>query len=786
MRYLPLLVLTAVACGATEPGTSPSMVAKAYNDSVAVADVPTGADYADAGPANQDAGGACTFNIQCSKDELCLAGLCATKVPCLSDKQCAAFGLVCSATAGHCVACVTAADCAADQACKANQCLATPTPCASSKQCAAGLVCDPSLKLCVECALTTDCDQGFTCIDTVCALQVCQAGAASCISPAVRKACKGDGSGYLEITCASDAVCENGSCEPLVCEPASASCVQGKRSLCNANGTAIMETPCAADQVCVAGACVATTCNDGEVSCEGGQLLICKADGTGWTSKSCGSGQVCSGKACVAQVCVAGKTYCDSTKIMQCNTDGTATQLVGDCATAAKPSTCVAGACAPLACTPGTSQCADGGTLNTCKPDGSSYTQSACGVGAACEAGACKAKVCVAGSLACVGADLQMCKTDGSGWDVKTCDDTNLCTADSCDAKLGCVNVAVNSVTVSGCYTGGAATKGKGACKAGFQACKAGKLEDKCQNEVVPSVNESCDGVDDDCDGQTDEGCGAPPAGMVLIPAGTFWMGCNSLKDKECVGKAEEKPQHKVTLSAYYMDVTEVTVAEYKKCVDSGQCGMPGEDKTSNMSNWDNTAKKAKAGREQHPVNSVTWTESQKYCKWRGGQVDALNASKYDLPTEAQWEMAARGDCQKNGSTADDDVGCKTAMRTNPWGEQSATCEYANMYLQGLGAGCGNNSTMVVGSKLAGASPYGLYDMAGNVREWTLDWFSTGYYGISPVSDPLNVQGATYRVSRGGIFEEPAAAMRASGRTFFQKPFLEDYGTGFRCARAHP
>ena len=264
-------------------------------------------------------------------------------------------------------------------------------------------------------------------------------------------------------------------------------------------------------------------------------------------------------------------------------------------------------------------------------------------------------------------------------------------------------------------------------------------------------------------------------------------MGCNAIKETGCGG--DETPQHKVTLSAYYMDLTEVTVAEYKKCVAAGQCAEPGGDSTSSYCNWDSAGKTAKAGRDQHPVNCVNWTESQKYCKWRGGQVDVANASKYDLPTEAQWEMAARGDCEKNGKAASDDAGCKAAMRTYPWGDQTPSCTYAVM--SDGGNGCGKNTTAAVGSKVAGDSPYGVHDMAGNVWEWVRDWYSSSYYGSSPGSDPMNSDpmnsvSASFRVIRGGSFGFVAAHLRAGDRINVTPSFAFNYDFGVRCARSAP
>ncbi|MBM4345366.1 MAG: SUMF1/EgtB/PvdO family nonheme iron enzyme [Deltaproteobacteria bacterium] len=302
---------------------------------------------------------------------------------------------------------------------------------------------------------------------------------------------------------------------------------------------------------------------------------------------------------------------------------------------------------------------------------------------------------------------------------------------------------------------------------------------------VNPGSAEACgDGVDNNCNGQKDEGCAPAPAGMVLIPAGTFWMGCNASKDNQCSGYSQESPQHKVTLSAYYMDVTEVTVVEYAKCYAAGKCAEPGGDSKSSSCNWDSGAHKAKAGRDQHPVNCVDWFNAQKYCQWRGGLLDAANAAKYDLPTEAQWEMAARGDCEKNGKAGTDDAGCKAAMRTYPWGDQAATCSFAVMY-NGSASGCGTGTTAAVGSKTAGASPYGLHDMAGNVWEWTRDWYSSSYYSGSPLQDPFNNTSASYRVKRGGGFNSSADSLRAGNRSNDYPSYLSNV-IGLRCSRSSP
>ncbi len=239
--------------------------------------------------------------------------------------------------------------------------------------------------------------------------------------------------------------------------------------------------------------------------------------------------------------------------------------------------------------------------------------------------------------------------------------------------------------------------------------------------------------------------------GMVLIPAGTFWMGCNAAKDSKC--RDNETPQHKVALSAYYIDVTETTVAQYKACVDAGVCTVPADGAYATYPNLPN-----------HPVNNATWTQAEAYCKWRG--------AAFDLPTEAQWEMAARGSCEKNGSTAGN-VDCAAAMRTYPWGEAAPGASYAVS---------GSEGTAAVGSIPAGDSPFGLHDMSGNVWEWNRDGY--GAYGASEVTDPVGPGSASYRVFRGGSFNFDAASLRAGNRDFSYPSYAGPLG--LRCVRSFP
>jgi formylglycine-generating enzyme required for sulfatase activity len=221
---------------------------------------------------------------------------------------------------------------------------------------------------------------------------------------------------------------------------------------------------------------------------------------------------------------------------------------------------------------------------------------------------------------------------------------------------------------------------------------------------------------------------------MVLVPAGEFWMGCNEQKDADCF--SDEKPGHKVFLKAFYIDKYEATQADYDRCVAAGGCKV--------NQKWENLY-----GASQ-PVVKVAWDDANSYCRWAGKK----------LPTEAQWEKAARG----------------TDGRIYPWGNQSPTCDLA------VYSGCTETGTLAVGSKPAGASPYGALDMAGNAWEWVADWYDENYYAHSPANDPAGPASGTYKVLRGGGWIDDAGGTRASLRSM---DFRGDLGIsfGFRCAK---
>ena len=210
---------------------------------------------------------------------------------------------------------------------------------------------------------------------------------------------------------------------------------------------------------------------------------------------------------------------------------------------------------------------------------------------------------------------------------------------------------------------------------------------------------------------------------MVLVPAGEFLMGSEA-------GDEDERPAHTVFLDAFWIDRYEVTNAAWNRYARV-------------------TEKMPKSAPDGYPVVRVNWFDAQDYCEWAGKR----------LPTEAEWEKAARG----------------TDGRTYPWGEGIAR-NRANY--QG-----GATRRQVVGTYPEGVSPFGLHDMAGNVREWVADWYGSGYYATSPERNPEGPVSGTRRILRGGAWCEPPAGLRSTDRFRFD-PIYRNFCNGFRCAKS--
>jgi len=220
----------------------------------------------------------------------------------------------------------------------------------------------------------------------------------------------------------------------------------------------------------------------------------------------------------------------------------------------------------------------------------------------------------------------------------------------------------------------------------------------------------------------------------------------------------DELPAHYVEIDAFWIDQLEVTNAMYLLCVQAGACSLPGSWASERRSSYFNTEEF-----KDYPVVSVTWEQANVYCAW----------AERRLPTEAEWERAARGD----------------DFRNYPWGDEPPTEMYANFDRL-------VNDTSRVGSYAAGASPFGALDMAGNVWEWVADLYGTDYYNSSPELNPIGPETSStnLRVIRGGSFQDEWTNLRVSKRGAALGPAPElrlnssnSYGEqsskiGFRCA----
>jgi formylglycine-generating enzyme required for sulfatase activity len=226
---------------------------------------------------------------------------------------------------------------------------------------------------------------------------------------------------------------------------------------------------------------------------------------------------------------------------------------------------------------------------------------------------------------------------------------------------------------------------------------------------------------------------GAPPGPTVEVPASRHDQGCLRLIDDGCPEDAT--PRHDVELSAFRIDAHEVTQAEYQACVLAGACAAP-RDRFDPL------------GRADFPVTDVSWDDALAYCRFAGKR----------LPSEAEWEHAARGPDEFD----------------HPWGDEPPDCARATF------AGCAD-APLAVGSHVDDASAFGATELAGNVAEWVADYYAADYYGDAPEDDPPGPDAGDERVLRGGGFTSTDVELRSWQRGH-APPVYTAADLGFRCA----
>ena len=269
----------------------------------------------------------------------------------------------------------------------------------------------------------------------------------------------------------------------------------------------------------------------------------------------------------------------------------------------------------------------------------------------------------------------------------------------------------------------------------------------------------------------------APPLRLTLapgvfldlqrVPAGEFLMGGDPKKDSQA--QAYEQPQHKVYLDEYFMGKYPITVAQFAVFIKATRYQTTAEKKGSGRgwtgSQWDEIKGASwqfprgpgsdVQQKADHPVTQVSWEDAAAFCEW----ASIATGKPLRLPTEAEWEKAARG----------------TDGRIYPWGDAAPDAQRCNF---GWNVG---DTTQVGRYSPQGDSPYGCADMAGNVWDWCSDWYADKYYASSPRENPKGPASGQYRALRGGSWDDDGNDVRASNRYGFNPSTQYDY-TGFRCA----
>lgn len=711
-------------------------------------------------------GAACDDGDSCTTGERCVGGRCAGGSAmncddgnvCTSDKCEKAWGCL------HGIRDVPCSDgdaCTGGDKCNGDTCASTP------------VVCDDG----DACSLDT-CDAGSGCDHSQDAVQCDDATACTADSCVAVSGC---------LHAPNHAACDDSNpCTTDTCDEE-----QG----CTHAG---IVAPCTDHDLCTKGdACKASKCVGVTVDCD---------DDDACTTDTCKTSAGCTHKDIAAQCKDANECtsdFCDKTKGCVYTPNGAACEDGNPCT---EEDECVGGACKAGPYASDSKTCTDGDvctvsdacTKGLCKgvfkaecDDGNACTKDDQCAGGVCngtsalscgDSNPCTTDICNA-STGCVNQPNSVPCNDGNlctiqdvckastcqGGKAKNCDDGNSCTADACTSAEGCVHAPATASCEDGNKCTLADACEKGACVSGQdKLCEGGNL---CKSGCVPTTGQCFTGKA--ADGTACQNQGKCLSGVCMVPIseGSFWMGCNAAKHKLLFGSCQysQLPQHEVWLSAFTIGLHEVTVEQYSECVQAGVCQSPYSSSSYEACNW------GVNGREKHPVNCIPRPKALAYCKWLDPAAD--------LPSEAQWEKAARGGCEFHGGASN----CKESMPTFPWGEAYPSCAQTVMgdYSGPIGnfvGGCGKAHTWPILSKPLDQSPYGVHDVAGNVMEWTRDSWSTEFYGKSPAKDPVN-KAVGSGVVRGGHWGSEKDYMAPSYRGHLSSNETKHTKLGFRCVR---
>jgi len=707
--------------------------------------------------------GTCDDGDACTGPDKCVAGACkGASKSCDDGEVCTADA--CDSKSGKCsnkptnVPCTDGNNCTTADKCVSGTCKGTPLKCDNGDPCTWGS-CHAGTSKCVQKHTNNACDDGDKCTkQDVCKAGKCGGSPTNC----------GDGNVCTKNGCDPKTGCTKvdldvGSCDDDDKCTAGDKCLKGACAGIKPAGKCNDANPCTVDSCDAKAGCKnapnSASCNDGDPCTKDDKCTASKCLGKADTATcSCKTNQDCAGQE--------DGDLCNGTLI--CVTFGTSKKCQVDKTTVVVCDKSSDSQCKNTQCAKKTGKCslvarADGAS---CDADGSKCTHKD-----TCQAGACtKGKVLVCqdnehctddhcdAKLACVHKPNAIgCNSDGN-WctldkcaqgkcksgPLKKCDDGNQCTVDSCDPQKGSCDF--KPLVGAKCSDGNACTVGD-ICKAGQCVAGAAKsCDDKnvCTSDLCAASSGLCSHkplkVGTPC-GKSNL-CFAPTEGaqiacvdkivrktveLKLVPAGTFYMGCSACDQvcdkKKWIGHATWEPvwkkvyrnEHPVVpfkMPAMFMATYETDTKQFETCVTNGVCNATPLGDGFNFKN---------ASRKLHPINGVKHDNGEKFCKWLGGR----------LPTEAEWEYAARGSCEKLGKTG---KACQDAMPQFPWAVTSWKSCIKQLEIDGKAFSANNpkivkelnnygvmqtSGTAVRGSKPLGVSVFGMLDMAGNVWELT-------------------------------------------------------------------